>query len=345
MRKKTVVVGFDGFIDILAKPIIEKGENGNRYFDTIASFGEYIRGRAGKSCSIEMDILKRKMGGNAPLFSAAAATLPFDVSCIGMLGLPEPLPLFDSLPFKLYSYLPPGESTALEFDDGKIFLAPSLPFMNDPWIAVNTATENRAEKLLNQADVIALLNWSEIPFAYALWESALVSLSTKIAKKEKYAMFDLCDCSRKPREEIKSVLELIGRFSQLRYTVLSLNENECLDIGGKLFRQSECAETAKKIYADNGIDEVVVHSNRHSLVVNSDGTYTAETIFVEKPLVSTGAGDNFNAAYAYGTAAGFPLAERLEFCHRFVRSYITSGKSGFLPMPVMDETGIDVLLE
>jgi len=328
VSKKRIVVGFDGFLDRLAKPIAEKRADSNRYFDTIDSFGRYLCGQAGKSCSIEMDTLTRKPGGNAPLLSIAAASLSMDVCCVGMLGWPKPDELFASLPFALYSYYPPGDSTALEFDDGKVFLAPGIPFLEDPWAVVNAAMEGRAEEVFSGADLIALVNWSEISFAHQLWQATLAALWPKPADKDKHVLFDLCDCSRKPAQEIGAVLELIGRFSQRRQTILSLNENECLDLGAKLFGLTECAAIANKLHLDFGIDEVIVHAVQWSLVVTREGQWVRDTLFVKKPLVSTGAGDNFNASYAYCAGMGMPIAARLEFCHRFVHAYITSGKSG-----------------
>ena len=58
-----MVVGFDGFVDTLARPIL----SGNRPFDTSGALGEAIAGQAGKSCSIELEVISRRMGGNAPL--------------------------------------------------------------------------------------------------------------------------------------------------------------------------------------------------------------------------------------------------------------------------------------
>ena len=331
MSKKRIVIGFDGFLDMLAKPIAEKRDEGNLYFETIESFGTYLCGQAGKSCSVEMDVLARKVGGNAPLLSIAAESLSMDVCCVGMLGVPTLNPLFAALPFELYSYLSPGESTALEFDDGKVFLAPGIPALEDPWAMVDAAMDKRAGDIFAQADVIALVNWSELSFSHILWEKTLDALWLQPTNKDKYALFDLCDCSRKPPKEITAVLSLIGRFSERRHTILSLNENECLDIGAKLFDQSDCGAIAKKLHEAYGIDEVLVHAHEWSLAVNDVEQCVQSTSFVKKPVISTGAGDHFNAAYAYGAATGIAISERLDFCHRFVNSYITSGKSGFEP--------------
>ena len=331
MIPKKIVVGFDGFLDILAKPIAEKRNDGNRYFATIDAFGKYLCGQAGKSCSIELDVTARKPGGNAPLLSIAAAALGMDVNCVGMMGWPKPDALFAAMPFQTYTYLPPGESTALEFDDGKVFLAPSIPFLDDPWAKVDAAMQNRADEVFAQADIVALVNWSEIPFAHALWEAALAALLPYAADKEKHMLFDLCDCSRKLPADIEAVLKLIGRFSARRHSILSLNENECLNIGAKLFDESDCTTIATNIHKHFNVDEVVVHALKWSLVVNHQEQCCQQTIFVKKPVVSTGAGDNFNAAYAYGAAMKTTAKERLAFCHRFVHTYITSGKSG-LPL-------------
>lgn len=322
MSKKKIVVGFDGFVDTLSKPIYEKGEGLNRYFETIDALGRYLCGQAGKNCSVEMDVLERKAGGNAPLLSIAADSLQMNVCLIGMLGLPDFDPMFIGLPFERYSYLPPGQSTALEFDDGKVFLAPGISTPDKPWELVNAATADRADEIFSGADVVALVNWSEISFAQTLWEGVLAALLPKPPDRRRHVLFDLCDCTRKPARDIESVISLIGQFSDKRRTILSMNENECLNVGAKLFDIDDCREISHRLHEGFEIDEVVVHAARWSLIVTDGVCCSQNTKFVRKPVISTGAGDNFNAAYAYCAAENIEIEKRLEFCHRFAHAYI-----------------------
>jgi len=320
---KKIIVGFDGFVDVLVKPIKEKGET-TEYFDTIGNLGRYLVGQEGKSCSIEYDIFKRKHGGNAPLLSTAAAHLGMDTTCIGMMGYPSLDPVFAPLNFKKISYMPPGEATALEFNDGKVFLAPGLE-LKDPWERVNEAFAYEAEKAFQQADTIALVNWSEITFAKELWKNILNCLPDFNEKKEKHILFDLCDTTRKPKNEVDDILQLIGRFSKKGTTTLSLNENECLDVGKKIFDINDSKLIAKNIRSFFSIDEILVRSKRWVYIIAKDTECLKDTNHVEKPVISTGAGDNYNAAYCYGTAKGLTHEERIDFCNKFVHGYLSKG--------------------
>ena len=332
MKKKTLVAGFDGFVDTLAKVIQVKGKE-PIYFDTIDSFGRYLCGQAGKSCSVEMDIMDHKPGGNAPLVSLGASALGMDVTCIGMLGWPQIHRVFEEMPVKLYSYMPPGSSTALEFNDGKVLLAPGLAEQENIWERIDSAANGKAVEILKNADALALVNWSEVSFSHQLWESVFnIALHPFPADKSKYVLFDLCDCTRKPVEEIQSVLKLMGRFSSCRTTVLSLNENEALDIGKKVFGGvKHFKELAQYLREDFGIDEILVHAVHWSFISTKEQEFEQPSIFVENPLFSTGAGDHFNAAYLYGALNGFDAEKRVNFCHKFVHTYISTGKGQFPP--------------
>jgi len=323
MTTKKIVVGFDGFVDVLVKPVKEKSET-TTYFDTIGNFGRYLTGQEGKSCSIEVDVMQRKHGGNAPLLSTAACHLGMDVTCIGMMGYPELDPVFAPLPFEKVSYMSPGESTALEFNDGKIFIAPGI-VSNDPWGKISQAMNNNTEAVFREADAIALVNWSEITFAKHLWENVLNCLPDTSAKDIKHIIFDLCDTTRKPASEAEDILRLIGAFSKKGCTTLSLNENECLDIGKKIFAFDDCKQIANKLRKIYGIDEVVVHATKWSFLSANDVEIYQDTIFIENPAVSTGAGDNYNAAYTFAVSQGMHHEERITFCHKFVHGYISKG--------------------
>lgn len=55
---KRAVVGFDGFIDTIARPLRATAAAGQpaQPFETIADFGAYLVGQAGKSCSVALSI-------------------------------------------------------------------------------------------------------------------------------------------------------------------------------------------------------------------------------------------------------------------------------------------------
>lgn len=327
---KRAVVGFDGFIDTIARPLRATAAAGQpaQPFETIADFGAYLVGQAGKSCSVALSVESRRLGGNLPYLSRAAGRLGLDVTCIGMLGAPAVDPVFADMPCRLRSYAPAGEATALEFQDGKVFLASDVALPDDPWTLVTQAAPDAAGAL-GTADLIALVNWSELDFSHSLWENTLVrAVEPTAADKGKFAFFDLCDCARRSSDEIDRVLRLIGRFAARRTTILSLNENEALLCGGRLL----CGETdpgrisagLRRVY---GVDEVLIHTVHETLLDTAGGLVRQPTLFVERPVISTGAGDNFNAASCFAAVLGLAPEDRVAFANQYAHDYITAGES------------------
>ena len=329
---KKIVAGFDGFVDTTVRPIFKVATRDRQaqMFETISDFADFIKSKAEKSCSIELKVESKSLGGNMPFLTQAVGTLGFNVECIGMLGeLGSPEEIFRQLPGELYPFMPPGPSTCLEFDDGKILLAPTVEFEGNPWQKVLEATDGRAIKMFSNADLVALVNWSELTFSQALWnETFEAAFRDQMMDKSKTVLFDLCDISRKNEEEIEKVLRLIGRFSSKRTGVLSLNENEALVIGDTVFGGTNDPEDiATRIREDYQIDEVAIHGVYFSLMLTERGKVFKNTIFVEKPVKTTGAGDHYNGALSAGILLDFEDEEKIELAHYVANFYVSKGHS------------------
>lgn len=339
IAEKRVVVGFDGFIDTIVRPIRQTAAAGapEILFGTIGEFGQFLAGCAEKSCSIELRQQAKQLGGNLPYLSRSAGRLGLNVTCIGMLGADGKIePEFQELPCELHSFAAPGQSTCFEFQDGKIFFAADCKITQNPWQLVLAATESKAVRLFQNADLTALVNWSELSFAHALWSGVYEhALKSQPCDKKRFVLFDLCDCSRKTEGEIEEVLRLIGCFSIVRTTILSMNENEAhviaerlLNHGSELEFSGSVLETFAETLRDEfGIDQIMIHTIRRSLLVTSRGITSRPSEFVEHPKISTGAGDNFNAALCFGTVMGLTDEERVTFANRYASFYVLNGYS------------------
>jgi sugar/nucleoside kinase (ribokinase family) len=336
IKSKRVFAGFDGSVDTIVKPIIRSGNETIPpvYFKTIAEFGKFIAGYSNKSASIEMDIITRRMGGNMPNFARAIAELGVTLSCMGMLfdnnGSIDPI--FSDLSGNIMSFAPASVAAAVEFDDGKLFFAPRYVLNADPWQLLEMSWPvPLRKKLLNDSDLIACLNWGELSFAGLLWRDLYEECASIFSvDKRKYVFFDLCDFNRKTDEEIRSILNLIGQFSLLRTTILSLNRNEVMLLDERIFKKrirSEISAIAENIHHHYSIDEIIVHSNTVSFAFIGNENYSAETKYIAMPKISTGAGDNFNAAYAFASLMGLTAKERLGFANLYAYTYLFDGKS------------------
>lgn len=338
---KRMTVGFDGFADRIVRPLCSSNTLGEaaQPFPTIRAFGEYLIGKAEKSCSIELREQARQPGGNMPFLSRAAGGLGVSVQCIGMMGANGIVdPLFADMPCILHSFAAPGESTCMEFDDGKIFLSTDCTLQEDAWTLIERVTDNQAEKLLVENDLLALVNWSELSFAHSLWERVLKYLQAVPADKKCYVFFDLCDIARKSTMECDEVLRLLGQFSACRTTVLSLNENEALLAGERLLNgEQSLPEIACKLRIQYAVDEVIVHTIRQTLLATPRGMTVRDTRFVEHPCISTGAGDNFNGALCTALLLGLLDRERVEFANDFAHYYVKNGVSPSFPQLMIEK--------
>ncbi|MDR1771460.1 MAG: carbohydrate kinase family protein [Hungatella sp.] len=332
IREKRVVAGFDGFVDTTVRPIAQTATASSeaKMFATIQEFGEFLVSKAGKSCSVELKVEPKSLGGNMPYFSLGAGSLGLDVTCIGMLGEGgRAEDVFSALPCTLYPFAPPGESTCMEFQDGKVMLAPSCECSGDVWEQVMKCTSGQANQMFSKADLIALVNWSELSFSQRLWQETYDhGLSKECCNKGQFAFFDLCDISRKMPEEVEGVLRLIGMFATKRTTILSMNENEAVTIGKQLLGGcQDRAEIAHEVRKRYGIDEVLIHTLKDSLLMSSRGIVRIPTDFVENPVKSTGAGDHFNAASCLGVLMGLCDEERVILANRVSSFYVRNGYS------------------
>lgn len=329
LRDKRGALGFDGFRDVLTRPV--RDAETKTHFSTIAEFGEYLASKAGKSGSITLDVVSERVGGNMPLVSKALGAFGLAADLYGMLGAPGPAPLFASMPecLRLHGFCAPGEATALEFDDGKLFFMPERPLAQPPWALLRAAHPDVAERF-GAADFAALLNWSELDFSQALWESVYEDCFAHAqADFSRFVFFDLCDCTPRGDGEIRRVLELIGRFGEKRRAILSLNENEALVCARATLPgvQADPGEIAARLGERFGIAEVVVHTYRESICAHGGGLARVPTRFVARPMISTGGGDNFNAGYILASLLGLDAQARLLTANMTSNYYIRHGQS------------------
>ena len=327
----SALVGFDGFIDTLARPVSKTTElrEENQYFETIEEFGRYLTSHKNTNCSVEMDVFSHTFGGNTPHLGNALATLGVKVSCVGTFGAETIDPLFSHLNCDMYSFADAGVSTALEFRDGKVMLGYHNARKKPTWDDVSACTKDKGiEALISNADLIALVNWSELHFSHELWKAVLTNcLELQQTDKSRTVFFDLCDIARKSAEEVVEVLELMGRFSQRRKTVLSMNENETVRLGQAIGASCDIESIAQRVHSGFGLDEVIVHTKEKSILLGDFGLVAHHNGTVPYPVLLTGAGDNFNGASCAAILLNLLPQSRLDFAAVFAHEYVRCGAS------------------
>ncbi len=310
------VVGLDGYIDEIVH-VVDKRLNPHEFVrvKTIAEFGERISSFAGKSGNIEFVTQRRKIGGNGPIMAEALYSLGADTTYIGNLGRPEIHPVFRSFAKKIrhYSLARPCRTDAVEFNDGKIMIGKSASVVDITWdkILEVVGFENLL-KILESADLLALVNWTMVSFMSDIWDRLLDEVCPKLggAAEDRLFFVDLADPQKRSDAAIKRMLGQLKKFSKYYRVLFGLNEREAQQISRVIGRDDTRQAADRPVamceaIADHlGIYSVVVHPIHYAVATIGGRTYRQEGPVTDRPLITTGAGDHFNAGFALAQALG-----------------------------------------
>ncbi|HZY83173.1 MAG TPA: hypothetical protein VFE50_26820 [Cyclobacteriaceae bacterium] len=329
---KSAMVGFDGFVDSIRKAVKSREGQSVFHFKTLVEFSERIRAASGKSGQVEMDVQRIKLGGNAPILSAALSTFKIPTTCIGSIDHPVCESLASQC--KTVAVLSPGESDAIEFDDGKIILSDLSVFQKYDWDHVKSAVGlERLKSIIRDTQLLALVDWANVVHAEAIWDGLLHDVIKPSGRKDYLFFFDLCDPSRKSANQIDDILDLIGDFSYYGSVTLGLNTNEAFAIwsaltGKKIIDSVE--EAGKFIHYTMNIDNLLIHPIDRTLLFTKTEIIELPGRLVTNPRIQTGGGDNLNAGFILGQLAGFPIHECIVLGMAASGSYVQEGKSADL---------------
>lgn len=342
---KKVFIGFDGFIDNIQKAVKERQNYQTIYFKTIPEFAARLNAASGKSGQVEMVTEKTKLGGNAPILAQTLGRIGIRSYCIGSMGYPKIHPLFTSLSDRCeaMSVVEPGESNAVEFDDGKIIFSNLHAFEFYTWSYVrSTLGIEKITKAALDSALIALVDWANLPHASDIWDGFLHDVIKPSGRRDFIFLFDLCDPSKKTTQQIDDVLDLISCFSTYGKVTLGLNENETLKIWCAI-RGVDCnsprscekipslKEAACMLFKTLNIHNLLIHPVDRTLVFGAQGNLELMGRLVTTPKVLTGGGDNLNAGFALGVLAGFSMEHCMLLGMAASGAYIENGTSPDLP--------------
>jgi hypothetical protein len=306
-----ITIGLDGFVDEIVS-VVDKRESADKFtrVPTLAAFGARISAAAGKSTNAELVVEREKLGGNGPIMANALAAFGAQVTYIGNLGYPNLHPVFAEFAkhATVYSIAEPGRTDALEFDDGKIMMGKHDSLRDVNWEnLVARVGRERLESCFADASLVGLQNWTMLPHMSDIWERVLADICPRMPAQPRHTFFfDLADPEKRDPKDIRHAIGLIGGFQQYFDVYLGLNEKESFEIGSVLgykgAHEGEAAVGAVATFIHNRIKTsgVVVHPRAYVIAVSADGVVKVQGPFVDRPLISTGAGDHFNAGFCVG---------------------------------------------
>ncbi len=313
------VVGFDGFVDEIVHVVDKRIDDDNfERLNFIVDFGERIKRSANLSTNFEMVTVQQKLGGNGPILSNALIEYGAQLTYIGALGVPDVHPVFLDMVSrsKAYSLTNPGNTDAIEFHDGKIISSKLSSLSEINWEAIirQVGLEPFID-LLDQAQIIGFENWTMVPHMNEIWERIQKEVMPRLRQRDPKPMLfiDLADPEKRETEDIRQALELLGGFSEKFDVYFGLNKKEACEIAEVLgmrvgsFELEELKPLAEFIFDHMRVACVMVHPLKEACAVTKEGYFHVEGPYCEKPLLTTGAGDNMNAGFVLGVTLGLGL--------------------------------------
>jgi sugar/nucleoside kinase (ribokinase family) len=312
---KLSVVGLDGFVDTIVTPVALRTAQGEAFtpITTITEFGQRILGAAGKSTNIEFYPRMDKLGGNGPIMANALISAGGRLKYIGALGRSAIHPVFQEFAGRadVVSLADPAATTAVEFTDGKLMLGQmrSLDEITFERIVEKIGREG-VDQLFAAADLIALVNWTMIPNMTAIFEALVETVLPSLPARDRIFFFDLADPEKRSRDDLLNVLAVIGKFEKFGRVTLGLNLKEAQQVWAALdypvIKEDEAG--LRKMSADIrsrlGLSTVVVHPKESAACATAAGTAWVPGPYTVKPLITTGAGDHFNAGFSNAQLLG-----------------------------------------
>lgn len=342
VKRSTAFVGLDGFVDEIIH-VVDKRLDVDRFerIPTIQEFSDRIAEASGRSTNMELVTQRIKLGGNGPIMANALAKAGLQVSYLGALGYPDVLPVFQPLvdkAGKVYSIANPGHTDAYEFQDGKLLMGKLTPLNDVCWDKiVERMGKDVFTSLLNSSDLVAFVNWTMMPFMSEIWErvqSEVLGAQDRPEQSErKPIFFDLCDPQKRPNEDILKALNIIAGFQSHFSAVLGLNEKEAHEIGEVLGlkvpddSKEGLMELVARLHEQIKVDTIVVHPVRYAVASDGTDVVLMDGPFVPNPVITTGAGDHFNAGFCLGRLLGLSHRESLATGVCTSGFYVRSGKS------------------
>jgi sugar/nucleoside kinase (ribokinase family) len=321
LEKVPSLLGFDGFIDSIYH-IVDVRFSASEYsrVRTLADYGARIAAAAGKSTNIEMVGQGIKLGGNGPIMANALCALGAPVTYCGMTGFPMTHPVFAELQnrARLLPLSDPALTDAVEFDDGKLIVG---KHENVAQVSYQNIIERVGEVAWRAAwqssEFVAMVNWTMLPHLTALWKKLQEESPDNAARKTLF--FDLADPEKRTDDDVLEALQTLAAFSREGDVLLGLNEKEGEHVARVLALQTDAAtreeraeKTARAIREKLGIAVCVVHLTHCAAAASTRESALVGGPFTPKPLISTGAGDHFNAGFCVGHLLGAGLREALQ---------------------------------
>ncbi|TVQ61584.1 MAG: carbohydrate kinase family protein [Phycisphaerales bacterium] len=332
------LVGFDGFLDEIIRVVSTRRSMADDDFEAIATIPEFAArcgAAAGKSANIELSVREQRFGGNGPLMAGGVARLGMPTTYCGAIGrsADEPgvvHPLWQDFAARCERVIPvgpPAHTDALEFDDGKIMLGKPRAVQDVTWeLLKRTIGLEEIRRLIERSTLVGIVNWTLCGGVEGIWhgliDEVFPALKPLVGGRTRRVFIDLSDPAKRTDEDIARAVGVLRKMDALVPVTLGLNLSEAERLahvlGVAAFGDEHNTSLARAvrdgaaaIREASGLSCVVVHPRQGAGAATATEREWFEGPFTRSPRLSTGAGDHFNAGFAFAQSLNLPLSQCL----------------------------------
>ena len=339
--KPQTLVGFDGFVDAIID-VVSKRHDGEHYeaLATIADFGARVSAAAGQSANFELVVRQTKIGGNGPIMANALLGYGHRITYTGVIGDGSDVheafrPLADGAE-NIIGMGPPAATDALEFDDGKLMLGKMTPMNAVTYERLlDCVGAERLRTLLAEVDGIATVNWTMTLSMTDIWQRLANEVLPGLRDTRPLWFVDLADPAKRTVADLTAALDAIRGLQEHCNVVLGMNGSEGRQVmaalGGTWEGEPEAKGAAQVcceyVREHLGVSHAVCHLVSAAACAWDGGSDSSDGFFCSEPLITTGAGDHFNAGFFASLSAGIEPGLALAIGGATSGYYVRTGQS------------------
>ncbi len=321
------LLGLDGFVDNIID-VVDRRSDAENYarVEKLGALGQRIERASGLSTNIELVVRQEKLGGNGPIMANALIEAGLSVSYIGSLGRTEIHSVFHAMAARCRECITlcdPGMTDALEFQDGKLMLCKVETLKQVTYARMlEVVGLAKLREMWSNCNLIALTNWTMLVHQTEIWRRLAEDMEGIKAPSGAVLFIDLADPEKRVPQDLVDACHLLRRFKSNHFVVLGLNQKESAELGRALnleLSAEDIAANAARLRAALDLDAIVIHPTKSAACATSDRQARVSGPYCANPVLTTGAGDNFNAGFCLGVLA------KLEFPEALAAATATSG--------------------
>ena len=328
-----VCFGFDGMIDAVMEMVETRhGPESYTPVPTLDAFAGRLQDSASQNSSVAIDWVQTgtRLGGHSCHLGRFFGSVGYDPSMIGTYGQP----IRDAFEaefgaYDLHSVGAPGETHAVEFEDGKCMFAQAGSYIDFDWPSFRDAVSlETLTARLEGARLFGIGYWLVIPRLPSILTGLREEVWPTLSDPPDRILLDTGDIRQFESERIEAGIEPLERLDDVADLTLSANRVETLALANAVAGTDpdrDFVDAATAVFDQLDVTRFVGHNVDFSLALADAGTARVTVPRVDDPEMTTSAGDHFNAGFALGKLEGLADGAALVLGNAVARSFVQSG--------------------